>query len=186
MIEEPGSFSGSASSPRPERGPEPSRRMSLAILNRLAATVLMAPWLNTMASWAARASNLLGAVVKARPVMAAMRSATILSKPTGAFRPVPTAVPPWASCISLGMVCFDAGDAIGDLGGIAGKFLAQGQRRRVLGMGAADLDDVFPGRDLGLQRPQQMLQRGQQRARSPRRRRCAWRWDRCRWTTGSY
>src|SRR6202171_11182 len=62
MIDEPGSFSGSESSPRPERGPEPNRRISLAILNRLAATVLMAPWENTMASWAARASNLLGAV----------------------------------------------------------------------------------------------------------------------------
>ena len=32
MIELPGSFSGSLSSPRPQRGPEPSRRMSLAIL----------------------------------------------------------------------------------------------------------------------------------------------------------
>ena len=43
MIEEPGSFSGRISSPRPERGPEPSRRMSLAILNRPAATVSSAP-----------------------------------------------------------------------------------------------------------------------------------------------
>jgi hypothetical protein len=33
MIEEPGSFSGSDSSPRPARGPEPRKRMSLAILN---------------------------------------------------------------------------------------------------------------------------------------------------------
>jgi hypothetical protein len=32
MIDEPGSFSGSDSSPRPERGPEPRKRMSLAIL----------------------------------------------------------------------------------------------------------------------------------------------------------
>ena len=97
MIDEPGSFSGSASSPRPERGPEPRKRMSLAILNRDAAAVLSAPWLNTMASWAARASNLLGAVTKGRPVIAAIRSATFSAKPIGAFRPVPTAVPPWAS-----------------------------------------------------------------------------------------
>jgi hypothetical protein len=34
MIDEPGSFSGSEISPRPERGPEPISRMSLAILNR--------------------------------------------------------------------------------------------------------------------------------------------------------
>ncbi|MNS94008.1 hypothetical protein D3C72_1282090 [compost metagenome] len=105
MIDEPGSFSGRASSPRPERGPEPRKRMSLAILNSEAATVLIAPWLKTMASWAARASNLFGAVVKGRPVMAAICSATFSAKPTGAFRPVPTAVPPWASSISLGRVC---------------------------------------------------------------------------------
>src|ERR1700678_56766 len=74
MIDEPGSFSGRASSPRPERGPLPRKRMSLAILNRLAATVLIAPWLNTMASWAARASNLLGAEVNGSPVIWAILS----------------------------------------------------------------------------------------------------------------
>src|SRR5207344_1408126 len=94
MIDEPGSFSGRASSPRPERGPEPRKRMSLAILNSEAATVLIAPWLKTMASWAASASNLLGAVLNGMCVMRAMQSATIWSNPTGAFRPVPTAVPP--------------------------------------------------------------------------------------------
>ena len=31
MIDEPGSFSGRISSPRPARGPEPSQRMSFAI-----------------------------------------------------------------------------------------------------------------------------------------------------------
>ena len=102
MMEEPGSFSGNESSPRPERGPDPKKRMSLAILNRLAAAVLIAPWLNTMASWAARASNLLGAEVNFMPVIAEIRSATASAKPTGALRPVPTAVPPWASCISIG------------------------------------------------------------------------------------
>ena len=43
MIDEPGSFSGSLSSPKPQRGPEPSRRMSLAIFVRLAASTLSAP-----------------------------------------------------------------------------------------------------------------------------------------------
>ena len=71
--------------------------MSLAILNSAAAVAVSAPWLNTMASWAARASNLLGAVTKGRRVIAAIRSATFSAKPTGAFRPVPTAVPPCAS-----------------------------------------------------------------------------------------
>src|SRR6476659_8290663 len=83
MIDEPGSFSGSINSPRPERGPEPRRRMSLAILKSDAATVLMAPWLKTMASWAASASNLFGAEVKGRPVIAAMRSATRVANSGG-------------------------------------------------------------------------------------------------------
>jgi len=42
MIEEPGSFSGRISSPMPDLGPEPSRRMSLAILNRPVATETIA------------------------------------------------------------------------------------------------------------------------------------------------
>ena len=41
MIEEPGSFSGSDQFAETERGPEPRKRMSLAILNSDAATVLM-------------------------------------------------------------------------------------------------------------------------------------------------
>jgi hypothetical protein len=43
MIDEPGSFSGRDSSPRPERGPEPRKRMSLAILKSAAAAALIAP-----------------------------------------------------------------------------------------------------------------------------------------------
>jgi hypothetical protein len=61
MIEEPGSFSGRINSPRPDRGPEPSNLMSLAILNKPVATEASAPCANTMASWDASASNLFGA-----------------------------------------------------------------------------------------------------------------------------
>src|ERR1700758_5016727 len=43
MMDEPGSFSGSVSSPRPQRGPEASQRMSLAILMSEAARVFNAP-----------------------------------------------------------------------------------------------------------------------------------------------
>src|ERR1700721_2511207 len=50
MIEDPGSFSGRISSPRPERGPEPSRRISLAILNRPVGPELIAPGANTQRS----------------------------------------------------------------------------------------------------------------------------------------
>ncbi len=97
MIEEPGSFAGRISSPRPQRGPEPSRRMSLAIFISEAARTLSAPEASTTASCAASASNLLGAVTKGRPVSFATAWANWTSKPARAFNPVPTAVPPWAS-----------------------------------------------------------------------------------------
>ena len=82
MIEEPGSFSGRISSPKPERGPEPRKRMSLAILKRSAASALSAPWANTSASCEASASNLLGALMNGRPVIAA----TLLANSLGESR----------------------------------------------------------------------------------------------------
>ena len=44
MMELPGSFSGISNSPMPHRGPEASRRTSLAIFIRSAASALNAPW----------------------------------------------------------------------------------------------------------------------------------------------
>ena len=49
-----------------------------------------------------------------------------------------------------------------DLRGVAGEFLTQRQRRRVLRVGAADLDDVGEFQGLGVERIVQVLQRGQQ------------------------
>ena len=67
MIELPGSFSGMRISPSPERGPEASQRTSLAILVSDAASVFSAPCAKTIASCAASASNLFGAVTNGRP-----------------------------------------------------------------------------------------------------------------------
>ena len=97
MIELPGSFSGSRSSPSPERGPEPSQRMSLAIFISAAASVFRAPDASTIASCAASASNLLGALTNGSPVSRPIQAATRSANPGGAFSPVPTAVPPNAS-----------------------------------------------------------------------------------------
>ena len=105
MIELPGSFSGRISSPRPLRGPEPSQRMSLAIFIRLAASVASAPLVNTSASCAASAANLFGALTNGRPVSSAIFAAAASPNPAGAFRPVPTAVPPIASSYRPGRVC---------------------------------------------------------------------------------
>ena len=75
MMDEPGSFSGMLSSPMPLHGPLASQRTSLAIFIRLAARVFKAPWACTSASTDARASNLLGAVTKGRPVRRASSAA---------------------------------------------------------------------------------------------------------------
>ncbi|MNN21616.1 hypothetical protein D3C81_1349450 [compost metagenome] len=56
----------------------------------------------------------------------------------------------------------DALDAVGDLLRVAAELLTQGQGRGVLGVGAADLDDVGPGLGLGVQGGVQVLQRRQQ------------------------
>ena len=54
------------SSPSPQRGPEPKNLISLAIFIKLQAITFKAPWSSTMASWAARASNLFGALKKTK------------------------------------------------------------------------------------------------------------------------
>lgn len=101
MILEPGSFSGNSNSPKPHRGPEPRKRMSLAtnrwikhfkkyhdvLFIKETATTFRAPWTSTITSWAANASNLLGAVTKGRPVISANFWATSLSKPLRVFKP---------------------------------------------------------------------------------------------------
>ena len=94
MMEEPGSFSGSFSSPNPHRGPEPRYRISCAILKRDVATVFRAPEASTIASCVASASNLLGAVLKSAFVILLISSAIASAKPANVLIPVPTAVPP--------------------------------------------------------------------------------------------
>ena len=63
MIDEPGSFEGRISSIRPVRGPEPSQRMSLAILNSVTAVVLSPACARTMRSRVPWAANLFSAVL---------------------------------------------------------------------------------------------------------------------------
>ena len=63
MMELPGSLSGRRSSPRPQRGPEASQRMSLAIFMRATAAPRRLALARTMASSEPWAANLLGAVM---------------------------------------------------------------------------------------------------------------------------
>ena len=97
MMELPGSFSGNSSSPRPQRGPDASQRMSLATFISATATPRTAAIAATIASSEPCAANLLGAVTNGLPVSSAISLAMSREKSLGAFRPVPTAVPPAAS-----------------------------------------------------------------------------------------
>lgn len=82
IIDDPGSFSGSKSSPNPLLGPDPKNLMSFAIFIKLPASVLSAPWKSNNESCVAKASNLLGAVLKGCPVRFAISSATNSANPS--------------------------------------------------------------------------------------------------------
>ena len=87
MILLPGSFSGRLSSPNPHRGPDPKYLISFAIFMNETARTLSAPEASTMASWAARASNLFGAVWKVSPVIFEISRATLTSNPLRVLSP---------------------------------------------------------------------------------------------------
>lgn len=93
-MDDPGSFSGSDNSPRPLLGPDPRNLRSLAIFMIETAVVLREPENSTNASWAARASNLFGALTNLYPVSLVTYSAISSANPSKVFNPVPTAVPP--------------------------------------------------------------------------------------------
>ena len=187
MIEEPGSFSGRISSPRPERGPEPSRRMSLAILNseRRARSARRGRRHRRRARPAPR--TCCGALTNGSRVIAA----TFLANSAGETR---MRVQPGADRgaalrqrIELLQRQPVADDAALDLRGVAGELLAERQRRGVLRMGAADLDDAA-------RTPWLLFCSASCRCASAgssstrdlaRPRRYAWRWESCRSTTGS-
>ncbi len=96
MMDEPGSFSGMVSSPRPQRGPEASQRMSLEIFISDAASVSIAPCAKTISSCADSAANLLRCERKGRPVSSAIFFAARSANSGCVLSPVPTAVPPMA------------------------------------------------------------------------------------------
>ena len=97
MIEEPGSFSGRISSPKPARGPQAARRMSSAIFISETASARRAPDSRTSASCAPCAAKRFGAGTNGRPVRRAISAIAASAKPGGALTPVPTAVPPSAT-----------------------------------------------------------------------------------------
>src|SRR4030095_11207511 len=89
MIELPGSFSGIFSSAKPARGPQAYQRTSLAIFIRAPASVRRAALASTIASWADRAANLLGAGTNGWPVSSAILREATLPHRGWAVSPVP-------------------------------------------------------------------------------------------------
>ena len=96
MIELPGSKAGNDNSPKPLLGPDANNLISFTIFLNETAIVFKVPWNSTKASWQAKASNLLGAVLNFHPVSWEIYVAIYSAKPTNVFNPVPTAVPPYA------------------------------------------------------------------------------------------
>ncbi len=162
MIELPGWTSGSCSSPRPVRGPEASRRTSLAILSRLTATVRSAPdaasdrverglGLEVVVGLAQRDT---GTLLRASGRRARANSGCVLM-------PVPTAVPPSATSdsSSRGPARRAPGRAR-ICAGVAAEHLAQADRRRVLQVRAPGLDHVPELVGLALERGAQRRDAG--------------------------
>ncbi len=97
MIDEPGCKSGRWISESPQRGPEDIQRKSFEILYSETAMVRTTPDASTRASRAPCASKWSLASVSGSPVSAASIAITLGANSGGAFRPVPTAVPPSGS-----------------------------------------------------------------------------------------
>src|ERR1700682_5550995 len=85
MIDDPGSLAGNTSSASPDRGPDASQRISLAIFISAIARARRAPCAFTIGSNEPCAANLFGAVTNGRPVNSAIFLAISLPKLGGAF-----------------------------------------------------------------------------------------------------
>ena len=96
IIDDPGSFDGSISSPYPALGPDPKNLISFAIFIKQTAVVFNVPEKFTISSWAASAANLFVEGLNGSFVILLISFIIFLSKFFLVFKPVPTAVPPWA------------------------------------------------------------------------------------------
>ena len=100
MMDDPGCVAGSLISPSPQRGPDPSQRMSLAIFIREVAMVLSWPETSTQASFAPWASKWFSASRNSSSVSSEMTTMARRANSGWVLMPVPTAVPPSASSAS--------------------------------------------------------------------------------------
>ncbi len=142
MIELPGSFSGIVISPRPERGPLASQRTSLAILTSAAASVFSAPCRLTSASAAAIASNLLGALTNGKCGVGGDFRGDARAELGMRVEPGAHGGAAQRQLEHVRQRRRDVRARVAELRRVAGEFLPQRQRRRILQVRAPDLDDV--------------------------------------------
>jgi hypothetical protein len=111
MMDEPGWIAGSFSSPMPQRGPEPSQRMSLAILLRLTAMVLRCPRARRTRPCVLGLEVVVGFVEGvARRGFVVQDLADLRGEVGSVLMPVPTAVPPMGSSQQVMILASDRGD----------------------------------------------------------------------------
>ena len=116
----------------------------------------------TAASLAACASKWSSASRNGNPVIDAMSAITAAANPSGALRPVPTAVPPSASSSSSGSAASTRPTALADLGGVPGELLTERDRRGIHEVGPARLHDVGELVGLARERSGKVLERRQE------------------------
>ncbi len=142
--------------------------MSLAILVQAVAMTLSTPDSSTIVSCAASSANLFGAEVngswvRLRDFLREILGEALGRVEAGADRGAALREPQHAR-----QHAFDPLDAVVDLRRIAGEFLAERQRRRVLQVGAADLDDRVPALRLVGEARVHRLERREQLSCAPR------------------
>src|ERR1700682_4836101 len=162
MILLPGSFSGMRSSPRPARGPEASQRTSLAILVSEVASVLSAPLANTRGSWGRERLELVGRPLERQAGQRREPGRHALAEARGGVEPGADGRAADRELVEGGQGGADRGEAVVEHRHPARDFLPECQRRRVLEVRPADLDDIGEGARLRVQHVAESLARRNQ------------------------
>ena len=188
MIELPGSLAGRSSSPRPQRGPEPSRRTSLAIFirragerpQRAAGVRRRRRGRRGPRSWLRRGDE--GEAGHLGDGCHRQLAETGVGVEPGADRGAAQ-----GELVEAGERGARPGACRLDLARPAADLLTEGQRDRVHEVGAADLDHRRPSSSaLARERRGEAVERGQEAVRpGTRPRRRASRWGRRRWRTAT-
>jgi hypothetical protein len=135
--------------------------MSLAILESETARTLSAPQLDHRIV-AGERLELVRRRLERKPGELGDLLGEILGETRRGIQPRPHGRPALRELVEARQHRLDAGDSALDLPGIAGEFLAQRQRSRVLEMGSPGLYDRVPGFGLRLQLAVDLVERGQQ------------------------